>query len=255
VLAVDVGNSETSVGVFAGGRLALHSRVGSSTRTPDEAFLLVRSLLEAGGFETAGYAAVLSSVVPPITPGFVAALRRLTGRAPLVVGERPVRGLRLRVPDPGSVGPDRIANALAVQARYGAPAIVVDLGTATTLDVVDRRGDYIGGAIAPGVWTSSEELFRRAARLTRVELALPRRAIGRTTEECLQSGIVFGYAGMVDALVRRVAGELGGRPRVVATGGLAPLLAPLCETVQGVDEWLTLQGLLEAHRRAAGRRR
>lgn len=251
VLVVDVGNSETVVGVFRGDALAHHGRVGSSTRTADEAYLLVRSLLEAAGLSVEGYASVLSSVVPPITPGFVTALRRLTGRAPLVVGETPVPGLKLAVPDPASVGPDRIANALAAQVHYGAPAIVVDLGTATTLDVVGPRGDYLGGAIAPGVWTSSEDLFRRAARLVRIELTVPPRAIGRTTEECLQAGIVFGSAGLVDALVRRTVKELGGRPRVIATGGLATLLAPVCETVQEVDEWLTLKGLLEAHRRAA----
>ncbi len=253
-LVVDVGNSETVVGFFEGGALRQHWRVGSAARTTDEAFLLLHSLLGEAEVAAAGRGAVLSSVVPSVTPGFVAALARLTGRPPVVVGERPVPGLVLRVPEPTTVGSDRIANALAAKVLYGAPAIVVDLGTSTNFDVVGRRGDYVGGAIAPGVWTSSEDLFRRAARLSRIPLRPPRRAIGRTTEECLQSGIVYGNAGLVDALVRRITKELGGRPRVIATGGLSSLLGPICRTVHVVDEWLTLRGLFEIHRRRPGAR-
>ena len=145
--------------------------------------------------------------------------------------------------DPSSVGADRIANAWAARELYGTPAIVVDLGTATTLDCVSKAGAYVGGAIAPGVVTASEELFRRAARLARVDLRRPERALGRTTEECLRIGVLWGHAGLVDTLVRRVRAELGGHPKVIATGGLATVLAPECETVDVVDETLTLKGM------------
>src|SRR5262249_36598668 len=151
-----------------------------------------------------------------------------------------VKGLPIRYHDPSVVGPDRLANAVAARALYGTPAVVVDLGTATTFDVVGRGGDYVGGAIAPGVITSSEELFRRAPRLSRVELEMPSRAIGRNTQESLQAGILLGAAGMVDALVRRITRELGKKPHVIATGGLAPIVASACRTVDTVDEWLTL---------------
>jgi type III pantothenate kinase len=174
----------------------------------------------------------------------------------VVVDASAARSLPIRYLDPSAVGPDRLANAVAARDLYGKPAVVVDLGTATTFDVVGPRGDYLGGAIAPGVITSSEELFRRAARLSRVELSAPERAIGRTTQESLQAGILFGTAGMVDSLVRRIAAELGRPPRVIATGGLAPVVAPLCATIEVVDEWLTLHGLrlLAAAAEGAGRR-
>jgi type III pantothenate kinase len=141
------------------------------------------------------------------------------------------------------VGADRIANALAARALYGVPAIIVDLGTATTFDCVSRDGAYLGGAIAPGVGTSAEELFRRAARVPRVELRQPQRALGRTTEESLRAGVLWGAAGLVDALVRRLAREMKGTPRVIATGGWAKVVAPECETVEAVDEGLTLKGM------------
>jgi type III pantothenate kinase len=141
------------------------------------------------------------------------------------------------------VGADRIANALAARALYGTPAIVVDLGTATTFDCISREGAYLGGAISPGVGTSTEELFRRAARVPRVELRRPRRALGRTTEESLRAGVLWGAAGQVDALVRRLAREMKGTPRVIATGGWAKVVAPECETVEAVDEGLTLKGM------------
>ena len=154
-----------------------------------------------------------------------------------------VRSLPIRYHDRSAVGADRIANAVAARALYGTPAIVVDLGTATTFDCISRQGAYLGGAIAPGVVTSAEELFRRAARLPRVELKRPARALGRTTEESLQAGVLWGAAGQVDALVRRLALEMKGTPTVIATGGLASAIAPECETINRVDEALTLKGM------------
>jgi len=240
---VDLGNSETVLGLFTGERLTSHWRVGSVKRTADEVALLVYSLSGRERGDPPAQRSVLCSVVPTETRDFAAGLQEVTGRPPLLVDHRTVKGLAVRGPDPSVVGPDRLANAVAARALYGAPAVVVDLGTATTFDVVGPRGDYIGGAIAAGVITSSEELFRRAARLSRVELEVPERAIGRNTQEALQSGILLGTAGMVDALVRRMTKELGRKPHVIATGGLAPIVAPACETVDCVDEWLTLQGL------------
>jgi type III pantothenate kinase len=257
LLVVDVGNSETVVGRFADERLTGHWRLVSRPRTADEVVLQVGLMLGGGPAVHDGLPAVLCSVVPPATRDFAAALERLTGAPPVVVDEGAARVIPIRYRDPSAVGPDRIANAVAVRALHGVPAVVVDLGTATTFDVVGPRGDYLGGAIAPGVITSSEELFRRAARLSRIELTMPERAIGRTTQESLQAGILLGAVGMVDTLVRRIAKELGRRPKVVATGGLAPVIGPACETVDVVDEWLTLHGLrllgeAMGRRRAAG---
>jgi type III pantothenate kinase len=186
---------------------------------------------------------VLCSVAPSLTLAWAEALARLAGAPPVEVSAETVRDLPIRYHDKSSVGADRIANAVAVRALYGTPAIVVDLGTATTFDCVSREGAYLGGVIAPGVMTSAEELFRRAARLPRVELRKPERVLGRATEESLQAGVVWGAAGQVDALVRRLAIEMRGTPHVIATGGLAPFIAPECETINVVDGTLTLKGL------------
>lgn len=239
LIAVDVGNTETQVGRFDGGELGESWRVSSTRSTADELRLLLESMLRTGA---AGCASAVCSVVPGLTPAWSAALHAVTGRAPYEVSaaESP---LPLQVPEPDSVGPDRIANALAGRTLHGAPCIVVDLGTATTFDCVSKQGAFVGGAIAPGLRTSSDELFRRAARLTNVELRRPERAVARTTAENLRVGVLWGYAGLVDALVRRMRAELGGRPRVIATGGLARLVADECETVDLVDDGLTLKGV------------
>jgi type III pantothenate kinase len=186
---------------------------------------------------------VLCSVVPALTQPWAEALERWSGHPPVEVGPDTARSLRIRYRDPGAVGADRIANAIAARDLYGTPAIVVDLGTATTFDCVSQSGEYLGGAIAPGVGTSAEELFRRAARIPRVDLRRPTRALGRTTEESLRAGVLWGAAGQVDALVNRLAREMKGTPQVIATGGWAKIVAPECATVQVVDEALTLKGM------------
>ncbi len=239
LLAVDIGNSETVVGRFHGAELDGFWRLTTGRSTADELRVAIELLVR----ETAtGWGSIVCSVVPLLTRPWSEALRHVTGRMPVELDARNA-GMPVRVADPMSVGPDRLANAYAASRLYGRPAIVVDLGTATTLDCVSKQGAYVGGAIAPGMVTASEELFRRAARLSRVDLRRPQRALGRTTEEALRVGVLWGNAGLVDSLVRRVRGELGGRPRVIATGGLAPILAPECETVELVDEGLTLKGL------------
>ena len=243
LLTVDIGNSDTVVGRFRGAALDGFWRLTSGRLTADEATLLLEQTLGRGRTGRPR-GAVLCSVVPNLTLAWSEALERATGRAPLEVTAETVHGLLpIRYHDPGAVGADRLANALAARALYGTPAIVVDLGTATTFDCVSREGAYLGGAISPGVGTSAEELFRRAARVPRVELRRPRRALGRTTEESLRAGVLWGAAGLVDALVRRLVREMKGRPRVIATGGWAKIVAPECETVEAVDEGLTLKGM------------
>ena len=186
---------------------------------------------------------MLSSFAPSLTQPWAEAPERRSGRPPVEVSATTVRGLSILYHDPASVGADRIANAVAVRALYGTPAIVVDLGTATTFDCISGKGEYLGGVIAPGVMTSAEELFRRAARLPRVELRKPERVLGRSTQESIQAGLVWGAAGQVDALVRRLTIEMRTTPHVIATGGLAAVIAPECETINVVDVTLTLKGM------------
>jgi len=242
LLAVDVGNSETTLGLFHGPEVAAFWRLTSARQTADEITLVVRALLDGAG-ETAPDGVVLCSVVPALTAAWHQALARVAGVSAFEVNATTAKDLPIRYHDRSAVGADRIANAIAVRALYGTPAIVVDLGTATTFDCVSKSGAYLGGVIAPGVGTSAEELFRRAARIARVELRRPSRALGRTTEESLQAGVLWGHAGQVDALVRRLALEMRGTPGVIATGGWAAIIAPECETINRVDEALTLKGM------------
>jgi type III pantothenate kinase len=243
LLAVDVGNTETVVGLMEGREALRFWRLTSARATADEVGLLLRGLLDECGESATRFGAVVSSVAPSLTLSWLEALRRFSDSPPVEVGVATAKSLAIRYHDRTSVGADRIANAVAARSLYGTPAIVVDLGTATTFDCISRQGAYLGGVIAPGVITSSEELFRRAARIPRVELRRPIRVLGRTTEEALQAGMIWGTAGQVDALVRRLALEMKGTPHVIATGGLAPLIAPECETINRVDETLTLKGM------------
>jgi len=244
MLAIDIGNTQTVLGIFQGESLALFRRVSSGVaRTGDELAVLVSALCR--GFnrqiQQSGRI-VIGSVVPALTQEYEAMCASLYGRQPLVVSSQLRCGVRLEIPDPSSLGADRIANAAAV-ADGGLPAIVVDLGTATTFDVIRRGGRYSGGAIAPGIRTSADELFRRAARLAKVEIRRPSRAIGRTTEESIQSGVYYGAIGTIDGIVRRLEAELRTSARVIATGGLASLISAGSETIGEVDEALTLRGM------------
>ena len=248
LITVDVGNSDTVVGWFLGDQLRGFWRLTSTRMTADEIELLLAALArsrEVAGDRAGGRVggAVLCSVVPSLTAAWAEALERFSGREPVEISSETAKSLPIRYHDRTAVGADRIANAVAVRALYGVPAIVVDLGTATTFDCVSRTGAYLGGAIAPGVGTSAEELFRRASRLPRIELRKPARALGRTTEESVRAGVLWGTAGQVDALVRRLALEIKGTPNVIATGGYAKLIAPECETINRVDEALTLKGM------------
>jgi type III pantothenate kinase len=245
VLAIDIGNSHTSLGVFLDGEIAAAHRLSSgATRTADEMLPVVSFLLAPHRDRLRGSGrAVIASVVPSLTEVYEGVVRALLGAEPLLVRPGMIRGIEIAVPDPDSVGSDRIANAVAAATLYGAPALVVDLGTTTNFDVVLSGPRYVGGAIAPGLVSSAEELFRRGARLPKVEIRRPARALGRTTTECLQSGVYFGAVGQIDGLVRRILGELEGPATVIATGGLAEAIARDSQTIHHVDPALTLQGL------------
>jgi type III pantothenate kinase len=246
ILAVDVGNTQTVLGLIEDRDIRAHWRVATDvTLTADELRVKIGGLLalEGLGWNSVGRI-VLSSVVPALTASYEEMAERATGSAPMVVGPGIKTGMPIRYDDPREVGADRIVNGVAALDAFGAPVIVIDFGTATTLDVIDAEGSYLGGAIAPGVETSAEALFSAAARLAKVDLEPPTRVIGRTTRESVQAGLLLGEAAMVDGLVRRAWQEIGGECTVVATGGLAERMAPLCETIGHVDRDLTLKGLM-----------
>lgn len=254
ILGVDVGNTQTVLGLIEGRELRGHWRVSTdASLTADELRVKVSGLLalDARTWDDVERI-VLSCVVPALTLAWEEIARRTTGREAMVVGPGLKTGVPLRYENPAEVGADRIVNAVAAIDRFGAPVIVVDFGTATTIDVVDASGAYIGGVIAPGVETSAEALFRRAARLAAVDLEPPKRVIGSNTRAAMQSGLLFGEAARIDGLVARVREELGApEAPVVATGGLAETMAPLCEVIGHVDADLTLEGLALVYERNA----
>jgi len=254
VLAIDIGNTQTVMGIFVGGELHAFRRLTSGVaRTADELGVLVEALFrEHTASLRVSRRVVICSVVPMLTGEFAAMARGLFGAEPLIISHETPAGVRIEMPDPSSLGADRIANAAAV-ADGPLPAIVVDLGTATTFDVIAPQRRYLGGAIAPGIRTSADELFRRAARLAKVSIRKPRRALGRTTEESIQSGVYFGAIGAIDGVVRELQRELRRPVRVIATGGLACLVAEDSATIQEVDEALTLRGLIRIEGRSRGR--
>jgi type III pantothenate kinase len=245
LLAVDVGNTQTVLGLFEGERLVEDWRVATEgERTGDELAALLGRLLELADL---GFGDVTGLVLASSVPALIRSYEELAEaylEAPLLVlGPGVKTGLPILYDDPREVGPDRIANAVAVRERYGAPAIVVDFGTSTNFDAVSSAGEFVGGVLAPGIETSMEALFLRAARLTKVDFAAPPSVIGKTTASALQSGLVYGFAGQVDGIVERMRGELGDTAPVIATGGLADLIAPHSSTIERVDPLLTLEGL------------
>ncbi len=251
LLAVDIGNTNVVLGLFdPEGRAAGSLRVGTRRdATSGEISMTVAHLCrDLPRRERSVGRTILCSVVPTLTRTFAAYVAAELGHDPVLVSAESPLGIPVAVDDPREVGADRIVNALAARARFGFPSVVVDLGTATNFDVLDREGRYVGGIIAPGIETSAEDLFRRAARLTKVDFTFPERAIGANTRDCLRSGILLGAAGMIDTLVGRIWDELGARGQCIATGGLAPLVAPRCRTVDRVEVGLTLEGLLLAER-------
>ncbi|MGN6430623.1 MAG: type III pantothenate kinase [Gaiellaceae bacterium] len=240
LLAIDVGNTQTALGLFDGGELAKRWRLSTEPqRTGDELGLFLRGLIELASLD----GICLSSTVPTLIRSYEE-LAAQVGAQLLVLGPGTRTGMPIRYDDPREVGPDRIANAVAARSRYGAPSIVVDFGTSTNFDVVSADGEYVGGVLAPGIEVSMDALFERAARLIKVDFVAPETAIGKTTESALRSGLVYGFAGQVDGIVERIRAELGDESAlVVATGGLAELIAPHAATIDKVDQFLTLEGL------------
>jgi type III pantothenate kinase len=257
ILVFDVGNTETTVGLFDGETLRGHWRVTTDVaRTPDEIALLIRALLSADNIDRAGIdRAAIGSVVPALTAALAEACEQAVGAKPLIIDARSPLPIRLDVEEPLTVGADRIINTLAASRLYRRDTIVVDLGTATTYDCITADGVFLGGVIAPGVRTSAETLFRRTSKLPATEIAPPARVIGRRTEECIRSGVVLGNAEAIDGLVRRIKGEWPGRavPLVVATGGLAPVFQPFCKELELFEPYLTLIGLRIAHELVSAR--
>ncbi len=240
LLAVDVGNTQTVFGLYEGERIVDQRRVTTEAqRTGDELGVLLDRLIDLGTVD----GICLSSTVPALVRSYEDFAERWARVPILVLGPGTRTGMAVRYDDPREVGPDRVANAVAARARHGAPCIVVDFGTSTNFDVVSPAGEYVGGVLAPGIEVSMDALFGRAARLFRVEFVEPPAVIGKTTSAALQSGLVYGFAGQVDEIVRRIRDELGADAPTVATGGLAELIVPHAATLDRIDQDLTLEGL------------
>jgi len=249
LLAIDVGNTNIVVGVFDAARLLVSWRLLTlRERTADEVGLIVIGLFGHERIETAKIdAVVIGSVVPPLTPIMRSMIKRYFNREPLVVDPKSNAGMPILYERPAEVGADRIANAIAAYEQYGRrlglPLVIADLGTATTFDAVTAKGEYLGGVICPGPQIAADALFQRAARLPRVDVRKPPSVIGRTTIGAIESGLFYGYLGMVEGLMARMAAELGGRITGIATGGLAPLVVPETNVFEAMEPDITLHGL------------
>jgi type III pantothenate kinase len=245
LLALDVGNTNIMMGVYEGADLRAHWRVRTvRDRTADEHGVLLRSLFAAADLPLAEVDGIaISNVVPPMAPPLAQFCRKYLGLKPEFVGADIAPKIGVRYRPPSDVGADRLVDAIAVLRRYGGPAVVVDFGTATTFDAISADGEYLGGAIAPGIGISLDALFHAAARLQRVELVRPPCVIGQTTSESIQSGVIFGFVGQVEGIVARLREVLGAQARVIATGGLAELIAAETSVIDVIDPFLTLEGL------------
>lgn len=255
LLAVNVGNTNTVLGVFRGTELEHQWRTSTETeRTADELAVLFGGLLEQAdlSFSNQITGVVISSVVPTSTGALRDMVQRYFNFPPVIVEPGTKTGMPILTDNPRELGADRVVNALAAYRRYGGPCIVIDFGTATTYDAVSAQGEFLGGAIAPGLQTKNASLSRETARLPQVELQAPRTAIGKNTVDAIQSALIFGAAAEADGMIERMRKEFGGDATVVATGGLAPLVIPHCQFVDEHDPWLTLEGLRLVFERNAG---
>ncbi len=245
LLCVDAGNTNTVMGIYEGERLLADWRISTDhQKMPDEYGLTIMGFLGHHGIQPDDISGIaLASVVPPLTDTLLATCQRYLHQQPLVVGAGVRTGVSIRYDNPREVGADRIINVAAALRFYGAPACVVDLGTGTTFDALSAQGEYLGGAIAPGITIAAEALFQRTAKLPRIDLQRPPKAIGTNTPDAMRSGILFGYVGLVEGLVARFREELGPDMRVIGTGGLAPVLARETKVIEIVDQELTLKGL------------
>lgn len=245
ILVLDVGNTNIVVGVFKGKNLVYNWRISTNKdKTSDEYGIQIRVLFHYSGVKYEDIeAVVISSVVPPVMPALEGMALKYFGIKPLVVGPGVKTSMPIRYDNPKEVGADRIVNAVAAYEIYGGPLIVVDFGTATTFDAISKDGEYMGGAIAPGIGISTEALYTKAAKLPRIELIKPKTVIGKTTVTSMQSGIIYGFVGQTDGIITRMKKEMGGQAFVVATGGLAELISNESQSIDKVDSNLTLEGL------------
>jgi type III pantothenate kinase len=253
LLVVDVGNTQTHFGTFRDAELVEHWRFATVREsTGDELGAAFASLLELRGqsFDDLD-ASIISTVVPELEPEYEAMGTRYLGHQTLLVGPGLKTGMPIRIDNPRELGADRLVNSIAAYERFGGPCVVVDFGTSINYDVVSADGEFLGGIIAPGVEISMEALHQRAAKLVRVDLERPRAVIGKSTIDSVRSGVVYGFAGQVDGIVERVRGELGDDTRAIATGGLAEFIVPYCESIDEVDDLLTLTGLRLLYERNA----
>ncbi len=245
LLAIDIGNTNLTIGLYEGQTLAWHWRLATDhARMPDEYGLQLLGLLTHARHSPAGLQGIaLASVVPNLTGRVTQACHEYLKTEPLVVDAGVKTGIRIRYEDPRAVGADRVADAVAVMHLYGGPACIIDFGTATTFNALTKEGDYLGGAITAGVNLAAEALFTRAAKLPRIDLQRPPSVIGRNTVHAMQSGLLFGYVSMVEGMVERFRAELGPEMKVIATGGLAEIVAKETKVIQHIAPWLTLDGL------------
>jgi type III pantothenate kinase len=251
LLVVDVGNTQTHFGAYRDGELIEHWRFATVRQsTADQLGAALKNLLglRGLGFEDLG-ASIVSSTVPQLEPEWTAMAARYLGHRMHAVGPGTKTGMAIRYDNPREIGADRLVNAVALRERFGGPAVCVDFGTATTFDVLSAEGDYLGGSLMTGIEISLEALSERGARLPKIELAPPRSVIGKNTIDAIRSGVVYGYAGAIDAILRRLYDELGQRAAVIATGGLAALVVPFTEEISEIDDLLTLTGLRLLHER------
>ena len=245
LLAIDVGNSNNVIGLFSGEKLLTHWRIRTEwNRTADEYWVLIKEFILLNDVETETIDdIIIACVVPPLVPILQGMAKKYFLCEPLIVGPGVKTGISILYRNPSEVGADRIVNSVAAFEKYGGPLIIVDFGTATTFDVVSNKGEYLGGSIFPGVQISLEALFKNTAKLPRVDMTLPEKVIGKSTVESLRSGAVYGFSGMVEAIVRQIKDELGQDARVIATGGILDWITNKTSVIDTLDPFLTLDGL------------